>query len=163
MIWLDLFFQFLILCGMMPPSKEWNWLVLSSSASAFWSFCFPKIGLMPCTDSSGIPPFTIGSWTYAIFVLLIIRYSRRHKNENEGVKKGPPDLRTGHIGSRLRSPSGRVRWNCWCFMKRKKEFNACFLLIVLNHFLNQAGKTLKSNDIRRSRPLLSLSDTNFGT
>ena len=34
---------------------------------------------------------------------------RRHQREQQGHKKGPPDLRTGHIGSRLRSPSGRVK------------------------------------------------------
>ena len=36
------------------------------------------------------------------------RFSRQ-RHEAENVRKPPPDLRTGHIGSRLRSPSGRVR------------------------------------------------------
>jgi len=42
----------------------------------------------------------------------VIRWGqRRHKQESEGSKQPVADLRTGHIGSRLRSPSGRVRYN----------------------------------------------------
>ena len=52
---------------------------------------------------------------YKLKIFYNFRYSRRNRAENEGVRKGPPDLRTGHIGSRLRSPSGRVKWSFRCF------------------------------------------------
>ncbi|CAB4060303.1 SLC35F3_4 [Lepeophtheirus salmonis] len=47
------------------------------------------------------------NWPNAITNL--IRFSRRKHREEINTRKQAPDLRTGHIGSRLRSPSGRVK------------------------------------------------------
>ncbi len=50
------------------------------------------------------------NWPDAIHT--VIRWGRRRNlrgEKAEGAKRATPDLRTGHIGSRLRSPSGRVK------------------------------------------------------
>jgi hypothetical protein len=47
------------------------------------------------------------NWTEVINV--IIRWGRRNQKDGDSARRQVPDLRTGHIGSRLRSPSGRVK------------------------------------------------------
>ena len=75
----------------------------------------PKRGLdfIALTFFKGLTAYILDIWWF-ILISISRWYSRRNKNEDEGVRIKAPDLRTGHIGSRLRSPSGRVRWDKIC-------------------------------------------------
>ena len=80
-------------------------------------------------DFNQFKKFLRKTWFFCDF-----RYSRRNRSENEGVRKGPPDLRTGHIGSRLRSPSGRVKWSFGCFKFFWSRVLIEFSSVIFKHF-----------------------------
>ena len=86
-------------------SLGWNLLVWSTSAVASYWSSPPPTGRTFSGTSSGSPPAAGGpSWT------AFRRWGRSPYHQPANGTAVKADLRTGFIGSRLRSPSGKVRW-----------------------------------------------------